>query len=71
MISINEILKLSVSERLLLLDKIWNSIPSEKITLNDAQKKELDARIERVENGEAQFFSWKEVKQKLRKNNQS
>lgn len=67
MISINDILKLSVSERLLLLDKIWGSIPSEKITLSDAQKKELDARIKRVENGEAQFFSWEEVKQKLRK----
>lgn len=67
MISINEILKLSIAERLSLLEKIWSSIPSENITLSESQKKELDSRIERVEDGQAKYLTWDEVKKQLHK----
>ncbi len=67
MVSINEILKLSVSEKLLLLEKIWVSIPTEKITITEPQQKELDKRIDRINNGKARFFTWDEIKKNLHK----
>lgn len=67
MISINEILKLPVSERLLLLEKIWRSIPSDTLSLSSAQENELDKRLERIQKNETQFLTWAEVKKSLHK----
>jgi len=67
MISINEILKLSVSERLLLLEQIWSSIPSEKLSISKIQQQELDKRLERLESGETRFLTWDDVKKNLHK----
>ena len=65
--SIENILKLSIAERLLLLEKIWDSIPANKVTVTNAQKKELDKRMARIKRGETKFFSWDEVKKNLPK----
>jgi len=67
MISINEILKLPISERLLLLEKIWNSIPSDNLSLTNVQEMELDRRIERLQKNETKFLTWDEVKKSLHK----
>ncbi|HLC82452.1 MAG TPA: addiction module protein [Bacteroidia bacterium] len=67
MISINEILKLPVSERLLLLEKIWRSIPSDNLSLSNAQENELDRRLERLQKNETKFLTWDEVKKSLHK----
>ncbi len=63
--SFNNIFKLPVAERLLLLEKLWNSIPADKIALSNAQKAELDKRLARIKNGETKFFTWDEVKKNL------
>ncbi len=34
----------------------------EKFELNDAQKKEIDRRLQKIESGKAQLYSWEEVK---------
>lgn len=61
------ILKLSTAERLLLLEKVWNSIPSNEITMKDSHVKELDKRLSRLKRGETRFFTWDEVKKNLHK----
>lgn len=45
-ISKAEILKLSVSERILLVEDIWDSIAEapEEVSLSETQERELDAR---------------------------
>ena len=64
--SINDILKLTVAERLSILEKIWNSIPAKEIRVTSAQKKELDKRLARMKSGKTKFFTWQEVKENLR-----
>ena len=63
--NVQTILKLSTAERLLLLEKLWNSIPSDEITMKDSHKKELDKRLLRMKKGETKFFTWDEVKKNL------
>lgn len=67
MTRLDTILKLSTLERISLIEKIWESIDKEEIALSTKQKKELDKRLESIEQGETEFSSWIEVKQKLGK----
>jgi putative addiction module component (TIGR02574 family) len=65
MIKMQEILDLSVAERILMIEKIWDSINHNDIQIPVAQKQELDRRMARYENGETGFVSWKEIKSEL------
>ncbi len=67
MSNFQNILKLSTAERLLLLEELWNSIPSGEIAIKDSHKKELDKRLARMKRGETKFFTWDEVKKNLHK----
>jgi len=65
MIKMQEILALSVEERLLMIEKIWDSIDSaNEVENTTAIEEELDRRLNRYNKGETQFFSWSEVKQR-------
>jgi putative addiction module component (TIGR02574 family) len=66
-ISSRTINKLSVAERILLAEKIWESIPedSQDIDLSSAQKKEIDRRLDSLSRGTARFTSWADVREKL------
>jgi putative addiction module component (TIGR02574 family) len=63
-----EIQKLSVAEKIILAEKIWDSIPenADELTLNASDKKILDNRIDRLESGKAKTVSWNGLKNKLR-----
>jgi len=61
---IQEIIKLSPSKRILLVQEIWDSLDSDSIELTDAIKKELDNRLERHEKGEGQNFTVAQAKAK-------
>jgi putative addiction module component (TIGR02574 family) len=67
-ISMKDIQKLSVAERIILAEKIWDSIPenSKELTINAADKKKLDSRISKLNSGTAKTISWSELKDKLR-----
>jgi putative addiction module component (TIGR02574 family) len=67
-ISMKDIQKLSVAERIILAEKIWDSIPenSEELTISAADKKKLDSRIGKLNSGTAKTMSWSELKDKLR-----
>jgi putative addiction module component (TIGR02574 family) len=65
MIKMQEILKLSIAERILMMEKIWDSIDHDAINISEAQQNELDNRLERYSKGETQFVSWENIKNEL------
>jgi len=60
----NEIKKLSVAERILLVEEIWDSIARENqaFELPDSQKKELESRSRSFSSNPALGRSWEEIK---------
>ena len=70
MVDLKEILKLSVPERIEMVEAIWDSIAESNeikpIALTDEQEQEIDRRIERHERGEGKSFSWDELKSRLK-----
>lgn len=63
---LNEILRLSVSERLELIEIIWDSLATtgDEPELTDAQRQELDCRLEAYQQNPTSGSSWEEVKQR-------
>ncbi len=61
--------KLSIPDRILLVEKIWDTIAEENQTfdLSDAQKRELDRRLELVRNNPGQGRTWEEIKAEFMK----
>ena len=64
-----EIRKLSLAERILLLEDMWDSIADKPDAweLIDEQKDELDRRVSAYEANPENTFTWDEVKASLRK----
>jgi putative addiction module component (TIGR02574 family) len=60
----DEIKKLSVAGRILLVEEIWDSIAreNEAFELTPAQKKELERRSESFAKNPSQGRSWEEIK---------
>ena len=61
---VNEIKKLSVAERILLVEEIWDSIAreNEAFELSDSQKKELESRSQSFSSNPALGRPWEEIK---------
>lgn len=66
-ISLKDILRLSVAERLHLLEEIWDSLAvhPESIPLTEAQKAELERRLADYRAHPKQGRSWEEVRDSL------
>ncbi|MGJ0373068.1 addiction module protein [Aliarcobacter cryaerophilus] len=62
--SIDEIKKLDVKDRIILMNDIWESLESEssKIESPNWHKDILEERIEKIKNGEAYFISLEKLK---------
>ncbi len=63
----SEIKKLSVAERILIVEEIWDSIAAEQesVQLTEAQKTELDRRIASCDASPNEGKSWEEIKRRL------
>lgn len=61
--------KLSIAERLQLVEDIWDSIAqdTEALPLTDAQKAELDRRLDQYRQDPDSAVSWEQVREELRK----
>lgn len=59
---LKDILKLSVAERILMVEKIWDSITPDEIKISDAQKDELDKRLSKHKDGKTSYSSWDDIK---------
>jgi putative addiction module component (TIGR02574 family) len=55
---------LSISDRIRLVEEIWDTIADENEAseLTDAQKRELDRRLELAKNNPGQGRTWDEIK---------
>ena len=63
---IEEILKLSVEERILAVQKIWDSIEDEKLnSISSEQVHLLEERWEAYKNNPSMALSWEEAKKKI------
>ena len=61
-----QINKLSAAEQILLVEQIWDEIPSDnKFFLSEEKKKFLDERIEAIKKGEAKFTTLDEIKSRF------
>ena len=66
---IEEILKLSVTERILMVEAIWDSIEDkdEILGLDDKTKQLLDERLEAHRNNPNEGSTWANVKARIKK----
>lgn len=67
MSAISEILKLSVDERLQLVEEIWDSIAADpdSLAIPDEQMDELDRRLDEAAAHPGQGRPWSEVRDRL------
>ena len=63
-----DIEKMSPEERLRLIEALWESLRRrpETLPLTEAQREELDRRLDELDRGETETIPWEEVKQRLR-----
>ena len=61
--------KLSISDRILLVEEIWDTIADENqaFELTDAQKRELDRRLQLAGSNPGQGRTWDEIKAEFMK----
>jgi putative addiction module component (TIGR02574 family) len=69
---LEDILKLSVSERILWAEALWNSIATEKksgelMEVSPEHKKILDEELSAYKNDSSSGSSWNDVKSRIRK----
>ena len=65
-ISRDDILKLTVPERLALIGTIWDSIGDDaELPLTEAQRRELDRRLDRYGVSPPRLSTWEEVRARI------
>lgn len=65
---LSDILQLTIAERIQLAEDIWDSVAAfpEALPLTDAQKEELDRRLQSYAENPNEGVSWDELKNRLR-----
>jgi len=68
-ITVADVLNLPVSERILFVEDVWDSIAAvpEAVPVTDAQRKELDQRLEAYHADPQAGSPWHEVKDRIRR----
>jgi putative addiction module component (TIGR02574 family) len=61
----SQINSLSAAEKAELLDTVWESLEADAVSLTDAQRAELDYRINRQEQNPADVIPWQQVRSGL------
>lgn len=61
-----DIAKLSREERLELLEQLWDSLSPEAIPMTEAQKEELDRRLDELDREGPIGIPWNEVLERIR-----
>ena len=66
--SIDDIRMLDISERIILVEEIWDSIAQEQenLELSAYEKKILDERLASLKNNPNDLTSWEEMKKRIR-----
>ena len=58
----NQIESLSTTEKVELLDAVWESLDADALSLTEAQSAELDFRIARHEQNPSEVIPWEQVR---------
>ena len=58
----NQIESLSTTEKVELLDAVWESLDADALSLTEAQSAELDCRIARHEQNPSDVIPWEQVR---------
>lgn len=66
-VSLDEIRRLSVADRIQLVENIWDTIADDTDAnmLTEEQRQELDERLARYQRGNSKGTDWEEVKARL------
>jgi putative addiction module component (TIGR02574 family) len=64
-----DILQMTIAERIQLAEDIWDNIAAfpEALPLTDAERQELDRRLQLCERSPDEGIPWDELKEKVRK----
>ena len=57
-----DINKYSNAEKIILAEQLWDSLSKKELEISDEIKKELDMRLQNIEEGKTQLYTWDEVK---------
>jgi putative addiction module component (TIGR02574 family) len=63
----DEIVRLSPSERIALIAQLWDSLAADQIPLTTAQQSELDRRLGSLEHDRQSGVTWEVLKAELEK----
>ncbi|QSB27766.1 addiction module protein [Flavobacterium sp. CLA17] len=63
---IKNLSKYSDAEKIVLAEQLWDSISKKDLEISDDVKKELDSRIQNLEEGKTELYTWDEVKAHLK-----
>ena len=66
-LSTEDIQALSAEERLRLISALWDSLvhAPEEVPVTDAQRRELDRRLDRYQRGLTRLHSWEDVRARI------
>lgn len=63
---IKDLSKYSNAEKIALAEQLWDSVSKEDIELSDEIKNEIDIRLQNIEEGKTEYYTWDEVKNHLK-----
>lgn len=63
---IKNLSKYSNAEKIVLAEQLWDSISKKELEISDELKKELDIRLQNLEEGKTELYTWDEVKNHLK-----
>jgi putative addiction module component (TIGR02574 family) len=68
-IDLSSIKALSIPERILVVEEIWDTIAADQdsVPLATAQREELDRRLRALESGPTEGSSWDEVRSRIQR----
>ena len=56
---------ITTAEKIILVEQLWDSVCKKDINLSSELKLELDFRLQKVEEGKAEYFTWQDVKKHI------
>ena len=59
--------KYSNAEKIILAEQLWDIVSKKEIEISSEIETELDRRIQLLEEGKTELYSWEEVKTHLKK----
>ena len=62
---IKDLNKITTAEKIVLVEQLQDSVSKKDIALLSELKSELDFRLQKVEEGRAEYFTWQDVRKHI------